>query len=158
MSIVEIRRVADKKGLKAFIDFHYDLYDGNRYDAPNLYSDEVHTLSKDKNAAFEFCEAEYFLAYKDGCLVGRVAGIINKRANKRWERKSVRFGWFDFIDDEEVSSALLGAVEEWGRKKGMTEMVGPLGFTDMDPEGMLIEGFDQLGTMATIYNYPYFLF
>ena len=156
MSIVEIRRVADKKGLKAFIDFHYDLYDGNRYDAPNLYSDEVHTLSKDKNASFEFCEAEYFLAYKDGCLVGRVAGIINKRANERWERKSVRFGWFDFIDDEEVSSALLGAVEEWGRKKGMTEIVGPLGFTDMDPEGMLIEGFDQLGTMATIYNYPYY--
>ena len=156
MSSVEIRKVTDKKSLEAFIQFHYDLYRGNQYDAPNLHSDEVHTLSKDKNAAFEFCEAEYFLAYRDNKVVGRVAGIINRRANERWERKSVRFGWIDFIDDIEVSRALFDAVVEWGRNKGMTEIVGPLGFTDMDPEGMLIEGFDQLGTMATIYNYPYY--
>ena len=156
MSSIEIRKVTDKKSLTTFIDFHYDLYKGNPYDAPNLYSDEVHTLSKDKNAAFEFCEAEYFMAYKDGKLVGRIAGIINKRANEKWERKSVRFGWVDFIDDIEVSRALFQAVEDWGRQKGMTEIVGPLGFTDMDPEGMLIEGFEELGTMATIYNYPYY--
>ena len=156
MSSVEIRKVTSKKELDAFIQFHYDLYKGNQYDAPNLYSDELHTLSKDKNAAFEFYEAEYFLAYKDNKLVGRIAGIINKRANERWERKSVRFGWIDFIDDIEVSKALLDAVIEWGRSKGMTEIVGPLGFTDMDQEGMLIEGFDQLGTMATIYNYDYY--
>ena len=153
---VEIRKVSTRKELDAFIQFHYDLYRNNEYDAPNLYSDEIHTLSKDRNAAFEFCEAEYFLAYKDGKLVGRVAGIINNRANQRWNRKSVRFGWIDFVDDIEVSKALLDAVGEWGRSKGMTEIVGPLGFTDMDPEGMLIAGFDQLGTMATIYNYPYY--
>ena len=156
MSSVEIKKVTDKKGLNAFIQFHYDLYKGNQYDAPNLYSDELHTLSKDKNAAFEFCEAEYFLAYKDGEVVGRIAGIINHRANEAWNRNSVRFGWIDFIDDPEVSKALLDAVMQWGREKGMTEIVGPLGFTDMDPEGMLIEGFDQLGTMATIYNYDYY--
>lgn len=124
MSSVEIKRVTDKKSLKAFIDFHYDLYEGNQYDAPNLYSDDMHTLSKDKNAAFEFCEAEYFLAYKDGKVVGRIAGIINQRANEKWNRKSVRFGWIDFIDDLEVSSALFNAVEKWGKEKGMTEIVG----------------------------------
>lgn len=156
MSSVEIKKVTDKKGLNAFIQLHYDLYKGNQYDAPNLYSDELHTLSKDKNAAFEFCEAEYFMAYKDGEVVGRIAGIINHRANEAWNRNSVRFGWIDFIDDPEVSKALLDAVMQWGREKGMTEIVGPLGFTDMDPEGMLIEGFDQLGTMATIYNYDYY--
>ena len=156
MSSVEIRKVADKKSLEAFIQFHYDLYRDNPYDAPNLHSDEVHTLSKDKNAAFEFCEADYFLAYRDGKVGGRIAGIINRRANERWNTKSVRFGWVDFIDDMEVSRALFNAVEEWGRSKGMTQMVGPLGFTDLDPEGMLIEGFDQLGTMSTIYNYDYY--
>ena len=156
MSSVEIRKVADKTSLEAFIQFHYDLYRDNPYDAPNLHSDEVHTLSKDKNAAFEFCEADYFLAYRDGKVVGRIAGIINRRANERWNTKSVRFGWVDFIDDMEVSRALFNAVEEWGRSKGMTQMVGPLGFTDLDPEGMLIEGFDQLGTMSTIYNYDYY--
>ena len=153
---VEIRKVTTKKELDAFIQFHYDLYRGNEYDAPNLYSDELHTLSKDRNAAFEFCEAELFLALRDGRTVGRIAGIINRRANERWKRSTVRFGWIDFIDDYDVSKALLDAVSEWGRAKGMTEIVGPLGFTDMDPEGMLIEGFDQLGTMATIYNYDYY--
>ena len=156
MSSVEIRKVNTKKDLDAFIQFHYDLYRGNEYDAPNLYSDELHTLSKDRNAAFEFCEAEYFLAIRDNRVVGRVAGIINHRANERWQRNAVRFGWIDFIDDTDVSKALLEAVANWGRTKGMTEIVGPLGFTDMDPEGMLIEGFDQLGTMATIYNYDYY--
>jgi len=156
MSSVEIRKVNTKKDLDAFIQFHYDLYRGNEYDAPNLYSDELHTLSKDRNAAFEFCEAEYFLAIRDNRVVGRVAGIINHRANERWQRNTVRFGWIDFIDDTDVSKALLEAVANWGRTKGMTEIVGPLGFTDMDPEGMLIEGFDQLGTMATIYNYDYY--
>ncbi len=156
MAEVEIKKVRSKADLKKFIEFHYDLYEGNAYDVPNLYSDDINTLSKDKNAAFDFCEAEYFLAYKDGKLCGRVAAIINNKANARWGRKSVRFGWIDFVDDREVSSALLKAVEDYGRSKGMTELVGPLGFTDMDPEGMLTWGFDQLGTMATIYNYPYY--
>lgn len=156
MSSVIIKKVEGKKDLKTFIDFHYDLYEGNAYDVPNLYSDEVNTLSKDKNAAFEFCEAEYYLAYKNGKLAGRVAAIINHRANSKWERKSVRFGWIDFVDDLEVSQALLQSVIDYGKSKGMTEIVGPLGFTDMDPEGMLIWGFDQLGTMPTIYNYDYY--
>lgn len=156
MSLIEIKKVESKKDLKTFIDFHYDLYEGNEYDVPNLFSDEMNTLSKDKNAAFEFCEAEYYLAYKDGKLAGRVAAIINHKANNKWGKKSVRFGWIDFIDDREVSKALLDAVEKYGREKGMEDVVGPLGFTDMDPEGMLVWGFDQLGTMSTIYNYAYY--
>ena len=156
MSLIEIKKVETKKDLKTFIDFHYDLYEGNEYDVPNLFSDEMNTLSKDKNAAFEFCEAEYYLAYKDGKLAGRVAAIINHKANNKWGKKSVRFGWIDFIDDREVSKALLDAVEKYGREKGMEDVVGPLGFTDMDPEGMLVWGFDQLGTMPTIYNYAYY--
>ena len=156
MSLIEIKKVESKKDLKTFIDFHYDLYEGNEYDVPNLFGDEMNTLSKDKNAAFEFCEAEYYLAYKDGKLAGRVAAIINHKANNKWGKKSVRFGWIDFIDDREVSKALLDAVEKYGREKGMEDVVGPLGFTDMDPEGMLVWGFDQLGTMPTIYNYAYY--
>ena len=156
MSSIQIKRVETKKDLKRFIEFHYDLYKGNPYDVPNLYSDEVNTLSKDKNAAFDFCEAEYFLALEEGKIVGRVAAIINHKANEKWKKKDVRFGWIDFIDDIEVSRALFEAVEEYGRKKGMNDIVGPLGFTDMDPEGMLTWGFDKLGTMATIYNYEYY--
>ena len=156
MSSVEIKKVEGKKALRTFIDFHYDLYKGSEYDVPNLFQDELNTLSPDKNAAFEFCEAEYYIAYKDGKPAGRVAAIINIKANERWGRKAVRFGWIDFIDDREVSAALLGAVEDYGRAHGMTEIVGPLGFTDMDPEGMLPFGFDHLGTMPTIYNYPYY--
>lgn len=156
MSSIQIKRVETKKDLKQFIEFHYDLYKGNPYDVPNLYSDEVNTLSKDKNAAFDFCEAEYFLALKEGKTVGRVAAIINHKANEKWKKKDVRFGWIDFIDDIEVSRALFEAVEDYGRKKGMDDIVGPLGFTDMDPEGMLTWGFDKLGTMATIYNYEYY--
>ena len=156
MSSIQIKRVETKKDLKQFIEFHYDLYKGSPYDVPNLYSDEVNTLSKNKNAAFDFCEAEYFLALKEGKIVGRVAAIINHKANEKWKKKDVRFGWIDFIDDIEVSRALFKAVEEYGRKKGMDDIVGPLGFTDMDPEGMLTWGFDKLGTMATIYNYEYY--
>lgn len=156
MSSIQIKRVETKKDLKRFIEFHYDLYKGNPYDVPNLYSDEVNTLSKDKNAAFDFCEAEYYLALKEGKIIGRVAAIINHKANEKWKKKDVRFGWIDFIDDIEVSRALFKAVEEYGRKKGMDDIVGPLGFTDMDPEGMLTWGFDKLGTMATIYNYEYY--
>jgi GNAT superfamily N-acetyltransferase len=114
------------------------------------------TLRKDKNPSFECCDAEYFMAFKDGKMVGRVAGIINRRANERWDRKLVRFGWFDFVDDTEVSEALLKAVEDWGRGQGMTEIAGPLGFIDTDREGMLVDGFDQLSTMYVNYNYPYY--
>ena len=153
---VEIRRVESKRDLKKFIRFNYELYKNNAYSVPDLYEDMLSTFSKKKNPAFEFCDAEYFLAYKEGKLVGRVAAIINNRANETWHTSNVRFGWIDFVDDREVSGALLNAVGEWGKAKGMTDIVGPLGFTDIDAEGMLIEGFDQLSTMATIYNYPYY--
>ncbi len=153
---VEIKKVESKKDLKKFIDFHYDLYAGNPYDAPTLFLDEMNTLSPDKNVAFDFCEAAYFLAYKDGKVAGRIAAIINKRANEKFGKKDLRFGWIDFIDDLEVSKALFKAAEDWGRTKGMTSIVGPLGFTDLDPEGMLIMGFDKLNTMETIYNYDYY--
>lgn len=153
---VEIRSVSTKRDLKKFIRFNYELYKNNAYSVPDLYEDMMDTFSKEKNPAFEFCDAEYFLAYKDGKLVGRVAAIINNRANETWNTKNVRFGWIDFVDDKEVSAALLNAVAQWGKQHGMTDIVGPLGFTDIDAEGMLIEGFDQLSTMATIYNYPYY--
>ena len=156
MAKITIREVETKKELKKFIRFNYELYKDNPYSVPDLYEDMLNTFS-DKNAAMEFCKAKYFLAYNEkGEIVGRVAGIINEKANKKWDRKTVRFGWIDFIDDIEVSKALLDKVEQWGRENGMTEMQGPLGFTDMDAEGMLIEGFEELSTMATIYNYPYY--
>ena len=156
---VEIRRVATKRDLDAFIQLHYDLYRGNEYDAPNLYLDEVRTLSpfiKHQNPAFEFCDTEYYLALREGHVVGRVAAIINHHYNEQWSRPCVRFGWLDIIDDAEVLRALLTAVENFGRRHGMKEIIGPLGFTDMDPEGMLIKGFEELGTMATLYNHPYY--
>lgn len=153
---VTIKKVETKKEMKDFIRFNYELYRTNPYSVPDLYDDMLNTFSRKKNAAFEFCEADYFLAYKDGKLVGRIAAIINNLANDTWDRKEVRFGWIDFIDDMEVSETLLETVEKWGKERGMEHIQGPLGFTDFDAEGMLIEGFDQLGTMASIYNYPYY--
>ena len=154
---VTVRKVESRKDYKAFIEFPNSLYKGNPYYCPKLFTDEMSTLRKDKNPAFEICEAEYFLAYKDGRLAGRVAAIVNYSANKTWNHDEVRFGWIDFIDDLEVSKALTDAVVEYGKSKGMTQITGPLGFTDFDPEGMMIEGYDQLVTMPLIYNYPYYV-
>ena len=156
MSTIEIKQVSNRKELTQFVQFYYDLYRGNNCAVPYLFSEEMNTLRSDRNPSFECCDAKYFMAFRDGQLVGRVAAIINRRANERWERKQIRFGWFDFIDDKEVSKALLQAVEDWGRKEGMTELAGPLGFIDTDREGMLIEGFDQLSTMYINYNHPYY--
>lgn len=153
---VEIKKVSNKAELKKFIRFNYEFYKDNPYSVPDLYDDMLNTFSPQKNAAFEFCEADYFLAMRDGKIVGRVAAIINHRANETWNKKVVRFGWIDFVDDLDVSRALIDTVKQWGRERGMNEIEGPLGFTDMDAEGMLIDGFDQLSTMATIYNYPYY--
>jgi len=154
--MITIRRVETNRELRQFVQFYYDLYRGNDCVVPFLFSEEMATLRRDRNPSFECCEAEYFLAMRDGTVVGRVAAIINRRANERWNCHQVRFGWFDFIDDLEVSTALLDAVEQWGRQRGMTEVAGPLGFIDTDREGMLIEGFDQLSTMYINYNYPYY--
>lgn len=156
MTPVEIKKVNDKRGLRQFINFYYDLYRGDEHAVPFLFFDEWNTLNPKKNPSFECCDAQYFMAYRDGKPVGRVAAIINKRANERWNRQLVRFGWFDFIDDPEVSEALLHAVEQWGKDQGMNEIAGPLGFTDMDREGMLVEGFDELATTYINYNYPYY--
>lgn len=153
---LEIRKVTTNRELKKFIRFQLDLYKGNPYWCPPLVFDEMNTLRKDKNPAFDYCDAEYWIAYRDGKIVGRVAGIINRKANERWNEKFVRFGWIDFIDDAKVSEKLIQTVVEWGRSKGMDAIQGPLGFTDMDPEGMLIEGFEELSSLAAIYNYSYY--
>lgn len=153
---VQIKTVSTKAELKTFVRFGNKLYKGNKFYVPSLIIDDMNTLDSNTNAAFEFCQTEYYLAYKDGKVVGRVAAIINNKANEAWKVKQVRFGWIDFIDDMEVSGALLDAVIAFGKKHGMNQIVGPLGFTDFDREGMLVEGFDRVTTMATIYNYPYY--
>ena len=155
MSLV-IKEVKSKKELKKFITFPFSLYKKNRFWVPPLILDEVNTLTPGKNAALEFCDASYWLAYDGKKPVGRIAGIINHRFIEQWESKQARFGWFDFIDDEKVSEALLKTVEEWAVQKGMDAIHGPLGFTDMDKEGVLVEGFEELGTFATLYNHPYY--
>ena len=153
---IEIRPVRNRRELRKFVLFPEKLYKNNPYYVPPLVFDQMDTLDQKKGAAQEFCDSKLFLAYKDGELAGRVAAIVNHRANEQWNHKEVRFGWIDFIDDPEVSKALMDQVEAFGRSFGMESVVGPLGFTDFDPEGMLIEGYDALSTMALIYNFPYY--
>lgn len=145
-----------KKYLRKYVQFAIDLYADNACFVPPLIFDDVNTLLPEKNPAFDFCRAQSFMAWRDGRPVGRITGIINQAFNDKTGRKVLRFGFMDFIDDTEVVDALFRAVTIWGRNRGMTEIIGPMGFTDMDHEGMLIEGFDEMGTMATIYNYPYY--
>lgn len=155
--MIEIRQIPPEKNrLKRFVHFQIDLYRGNPYYVPPLVLDELATLTPAGNPAFDFCESAYFMAYRDGKPVGRIAGIINRRLNERYNQRVARFGFVDFIDDHEVSEALFHAVEEWSRGNGMHKLIGPLGFTDLDREGMLVEGFEELSTMATNYNYPYY--
>lgn len=153
---VVVKKVSSRREMRTFISFAYNLYKNHPCYVPNLLSDDAATLDRKKNHAFEFCEADYFLAYKDGKVAGRVAAIINHKANEAWNVRQVRFGWIDFIEDIEVLEALLKTVSDWGRERGMTDIAGPLGFTDFDPEGMLVGGFDKMGTMITIYNYEYY--
>jgi hypothetical protein len=153
---LEIRRVEGKRGLKAFVRFPYSIYKDDPCWVPPLDLDDMTTLRKDKNPAFEFCEAEYWMAYKDGVAVGRVAGIINNRVIEKWGKKYARFSWIDFVEDFEVAKALVETVETWAKSKGMEGLQGPLGFTDLDKEGLLIEGFDQMGTYETGFNKPYY--
>ena len=156
--MVEIREIQPtKSNLLKFVHFPIDtLYRDSEYFVPPLVTDEINTLRPDKNPAFDFCEAVYYLAYRDGKIVGRVAGIINHVCNERSGKKEARFSYIDFIDDAEVVDALIDAVTRWGKSKGMEHLTGPLSFTDMDPEGMLIEGYDRVGTSGGIYNYPYY--
>jgi GNAT superfamily N-acetyltransferase len=154
--MVTIKEAVTKKDLKDFVKFPHTLYKDCPMWVPPLNFDEMATLDKKKNPAFDSCKAKYWLALKEGKIAGRIAGIINEKYIKVWEHKYARFGWVDFIDDPEVSGALFKTVEEWAADNGMEGIQGPLGFTDFDKEGMLIEGFDELGTIAGIYNYPYY--
>ncbi len=154
---VEIKEVTTRRQLREFVNYPENLYRDNPYYVPPLVFDQMDTLDQKKGAAQEFCKSKLYLAYKDGKPAGRVAAIVNELANEQWDHKEVRFGWYDFIDDREVSRALMDKVEEFGRQYGMESVVGPLGFTDFDPEGLLVEGYDQMSTMALIYNYPYYV-
>lgn len=145
-----------RKNLRKYVKLGIELYKGNPYFVPPLISDEIETLLPDKNPAFAYCDAKSFMAYRDGKPAGRITAIINHNVNKRTGINEARFGFVDFIDDAEVVDALFDAAENWCRSRGVTEIIGPMGFSDMDHEGMLIEGFDEMGTMATIYNYPYY--
>lgn len=153
---VEIREITRKCDIRRFVEFGNELYRDCPNFCPHLVFDEMNTFNVKKNPAHEFCEHVLYMAYRDNQPVGRVCGIINPIANERWGVKKVRFGWIDFIDDMEVSKALLDAVATWGKSKGMTQMNGPVGFTDWDYEGLLIEGFEYLAPMASLYNYPYY--
>ena len=153
---ISVVPVVTARDLRRFARFNVQLYRNHPYAVPDLIKDTVHSFLPSRNAALEFCDAQTFLAVMDGKVVGRVAAIINHKANDVWKVGTVRFGWIDFIDDIRVSGALLDAVAAWGRERGMDRLEGPFGFTDFDPEGMLTDGFDHIGTMATIYNYPYY--
>ena len=154
---VSVRKVESKKDLLEFVEFPIRLYRDVPYYVPSLVLDELATLDPAKNPASEFCTQALFLAEDEaGRTVGRVAAIINTIANRDWGHSEVRYGWFDFIDDREVSAALIAAVEQFGREAGMTEINGPLGFTDFDPEGMLVEGFEEMSSFALKYNFPYY--
>lgn len=153
---IEIKEVSSKTDLRKFINFPLQLYKNHPNFVPTLISDELTTLDPAKNPAFEYCEARYWLALQGDKVVGRVAGILNQQHIDKWQQPFMRFGWIDFIDDLNVSTALMRKVEEWAKERRLEAIHGPMGFTNLDHEGMLVEGFDELGTMATIYNYPYY--
>lgn len=154
---VEIKQIVTRGDLKKFVCFGNDLYKDNENFCPQLISDEMNVFDPKVNPAHEVCDHILFMAYRDKRPVGRIAGIINHTANAKWNVKKVRFGWLDFIDDNEVSFALLDAVSEWGKSKGMDKLNGPVGLTDFDHQGLLIEGFEYLAPMASLYNYPYYI-
>ena len=153
--MVTVRTVRNRRDLRRFITFPDHLYKDDPNYVPPLHSDEFNALG-DKNAALEFCERELYLAFRDGKIAGRVAAIINHSANQRWKEEVVRFGWIDFIDDTEVVRALIQAVSDWGKARGCVKIKGPLGFSDLDKEGLMTEGFDYLAPFTVIYNYPYY--
>lgn len=154
---LEIREITTRKELKQFIEFTNKLYRECEYYCPPLFFDEMNCFDKEKNPALEVCDYKLWMAYRDGKAVGRIAGVVNYKANEKWGYKNARFGWFDFIDDLEVSKALLDKVTEWGKEKGMTAINGPVGFTDFDHQGLLLEGYDYLAPMASLYNFPYYV-
>ena len=152
----EIREVQNKRDLKTFVTFPLHLYRNHPFYVPSLIVDEIETFSPSKNPAYQNCETKLFLVYRHHSCVGRIAGIISHIANEKYKEKNLRFGWFDTINDQKSAELLFSALESWGKERGMKTCTGPQGFTDLDPAGMLIEGFEELGTMATRYNYPYY--
>ena len=157
MDKIQVKKVETKREMNDFIRFAEKLYAGCPYYVLDLEMDVHETFDPRKNAGLEFSDIQPFIAYDtNGNVVGRIAGIINHRANEKWKTKNVRFGFIEFVDDPDVSAALLHAVEMWGKERGMEHIQGPMGIFDFDKEGMLIEDFDQLGSMITIYNYPYY--
>jgi GNAT superfamily N-acetyltransferase len=154
---IVIKEVKTKRDLRRFVQFGIDLYKGNSYYCPPIFFDEVNTFDPKSNPALEVCEYVIYMAYKDNRIVGRIVGIVNHRANEAWEVKKCRFGWFDFIDDYQVFKSLIDSVAAWGRERGMTHLNGPVGFTDFDKEGLLIEGFDYSAPMASLYAHPYYI-
>lgn len=155
--MVEVREVGTRRERKLFASFNADMYKDVAQAIPDLVSDEYNNFIPSRNPAFEYCRAKQFLAYKDGKCVGRIAAIINDAANTKWNTRRIRFSRVDFIDDMEVSKALFKAVEDWGREEGLAQLHGPIGFCDMDQEGMLVEGFDMVGMFITVYNHPYYV-
>ena len=154
---IEIKEVTSKKDLKKWVDFPNKLYKNVGAYVPFLFTDEMDTFTKSKNPAYEFCETKLYLAYKDGKIAGRIAGLVNHAANEKWKTNAIRFTRFDFIDDKVVSKALFDKVVDWGKEQGFTSVMGPIGFTDMDHEGMLVDGFDELNMSITFYNHPYYI-
>ena len=153
---VTIKEVQSRRELKKFVKFPLSLYRNHPYFVPTLIQDDMNSLSADKNPAFKFCEVKIWLAYKNEKIAGRIVAILNSKHEEKWGKRQVRFGWIDFIDDEEVITTMMNTVENWAKEKGAESVHGPLGFTDFDHEGMLVEGFEEMGTMATIYNYDYY--
>ena len=153
---VEIKEVKSNSDLKRFVKLPFSFYKGHPLYVPQLIRDELEIFDREKNPAFEYSDCKLFMAYKEGKLAGRVAAIDNRAANEKYKTRNLRFGWFDSIDDPEVAAALMAAVEGWARELGHQTLTGPHGFCDLDPQGMLVEGFDQLPTIAGYYNHPYY--
>ena len=155
--MITIKEAKTRKELKEFVEFPNKLYKNNPYYSPCPSIDELKDLMPQTNPAFEYCEAKALLAYKDGKLVGRMCAIINHAYNKKWGKSRIRFNRFDVIDDIEVTRALVDYVKAWGKENGLNEITGPIGFCDMDKQGLLVEGFDELDMYITAYNADYYM-
>ena len=156
--MIEVKEISlnDKKGKKKFFKFLIDLYKGNEYAAPNFYFDEFAEFDPAVNDAFRFADCRMFLAYKDGKIAGRIAGIWHRGANEKFGVKQLRFTRFDVIDDFEVTKAMFDKLFAWAKELGMTEIIGPMSFSDLNGEGMLVDGYDKEASYIELYNYPYY--
>lgn len=155
--MIEVVQVSNKRQKKKFFKFLIDLYKDNPYAAPNLYADEFAEFDPNVNDAFRFADSKMFIAYKNGKIAGRIAGIWHRGSNQKTGLKQLRFTRFDVIDDFEVTKALFAKLFEWAKQLGMNEIIGPISFSDLNEEGMLIEGFDKDSTYIEIYNHPYYV-